>query len=138
MLPLLKALAAWHPWPGCFIAILALLGVLVPLLRDRIGKREKAVWTAVMFGLLILEVRSLKLASDDFEKDRVAQNEQFSRIAESLRTEISTSQNQFSETMGAFGRTLRATSQTVNNTRPRAILEFGQLQGVISPLRVNN
>ena len=58
---------SWHPWPGFFIAILALLGVLVPLLREHIGKREKALWTVVMLGLMILELRSLKLASGDFE-----------------------------------------------------------------------
>jgi hypothetical protein len=38
-------LLEWYPPVGVFIGILALLGVLVPLLRDltKIGKWEKAV-----------------------------------------------------------------------------------------------
>jgi hypothetical protein len=73
-------LSSWHPWPGLFIAILGLLGVLVPLLKDPLSSREKAVWAAVLVTLAIAEIRSLKLASDDFEKDRKAANDSFASL----------------------------------------------------------
>jgi len=48
----------WHPPIGVWIGILGLLGVIVPLIRDltKIGRREKAAWTFVMFALLLLEI----------------------------------------------------------------------------------
>jgi hypothetical protein len=68
----MSTLLAWHPWPGLFIAILGFVAVVVPLFRDltKIGKAERAMWTVVVFVLLCLEVRSLKLQAQDFEQDR--------------------------------------------------------------------
>jgi hypothetical protein len=51
----------WHPPVGVWIGVLGLLGVVVPLLRDfsQMKKGEKAVWTAVLFVLLLLELKSV-------------------------------------------------------------------------------
>lgn len=62
----------WYPPVGVFIAVLALLGVLVPLFRDlpKIGKREKAFWTFVMFALVGLEIRSIYLDRDAHDREQ--------------------------------------------------------------------
>jgi len=100
---LIKAID-WHPWPGLFIAALGFLGVLVPLVRDlsKMGRREKAAWTVLMFVLLVLDVRSLKLASAEVEKDRKDQNDRFNDIATGLKAAIDNDQRQFAATMAAM------------------------------------
>jgi hypothetical protein len=104
-----RAFSSWHPWPGLFIAILGFVGVLVPFFRDlsKIGRRERALWTAVMFTLVTLEIRSLKLAANDFENDRKEQNSRFGQIADGLQTTIRNNQTQFDATMQGM-RTLAA------------------------------
>jgi hypothetical protein len=53
----------WYPPIGTCIAILGLLGVLVPLYRqrDKIHRFERAGWTLLMFILLGLELRTIYL-----------------------------------------------------------------------------
>ena len=77
---------SWYPPVGVFIGILALLGVIVPLLRDlgKIGPRERAVWTAVMFALVLLEMKSIYQDRDVHDREqktaRKEQLDQFSKI----------------------------------------------------------
>ena len=95
----------WHPPVGTWIGILASLGVVVPLLRplEKIGSREKVVWTLVMFALLGLEVRTLYRDRDELEKEHAhtecEETEQFRSIAAGLSTAISTEEKQFTATM---------------------------------------
>lgn len=43
---------SWYPPVGVFIAILGVLGIGVPLVKDlaKMGKWERAFWTFVMFA----------------------------------------------------------------------------------------
>jgi hypothetical protein len=47
---MLAQIWTWHPPVGVFIALLGLVSVVVPLLRDlaKIGRIEKALWTSVI------------------------------------------------------------------------------------------
>jgi hypothetical protein len=91
----------WQSYPpvGIYIAILGLFGVLVPLLRDisKIGRREKAAWTALMFILLGLEIKSLyqDRNAHDFQQAeaRKEQLREFSVIADGINTSISLEQS---------------------------------------------
>jgi hypothetical protein len=70
----LTTLSGWYPPVGFFIAILGFLGVLVPLFREWgvIGKREKAIWTALMFILVLLEIRSIYLDRAEHDSKEAA------------------------------------------------------------------
>jgi len=119
----------WHPPVGTFIAFLAVLGVLVPLFRDwgEIGKREKAVWTIIMFVLLGLELRTLYLDREEHDREqayaRCEQLREFNQIATTLGNAIATSQWQFKATMQQFSETNKSTldhfSGISNNERRR-------------------
>jgi hypothetical protein len=104
----LTHLLEWYPPVGVFIGILALLGVLVPLLRDltKIGKWEKALWTIVMLALVGLEIRSIYLDRDAHDREQAAaraeQLKQFSEIAKGIDTSITNSQKQFDATMSGI------------------------------------
>jgi hypothetical protein len=80
----LYAVWQWHPLVGFFIAILGLLGVLVPFLREHIGKREKALWTAVFCLLLLLEFRSMYLYNQDETAVRDAQFKAFKETIDTI------------------------------------------------------
>jgi len=96
-----------------FIAILALVGVVVPWLKEKVSKREKALWTAVMFALVLLEIRSIY--QDQAEHDRqqadarAEQLKSFKEIAGGVDTAIANSQREFDATM-------RRTNQVLNST----------------------
>lgn len=97
----LKGFWTWYPGVGWYIAIMGLLGVLVPLFRypEKIGKKEKALWTAVMFVLLVLELRSISLDRKEHDKEqsdaRETQLVQFQNI-------VTQAQTHFDQTMQAF------------------------------------
>ena len=96
---------AWHPPVGVWIGILGLLGVIVPLIRDpqHIGRREKAVWTVVLFALLWLEVKSVYQDRDEHDIQQAAtrslEEENFKAIAMGVQESISQSDRNFSTTM---------------------------------------
>jgi hypothetical protein len=76
----------WHPPVGVYIGILGLVAVLVPLLRERLGRKEKAIWTGIMFVLLLLEIKSIY--QDNYERQ------------EQLNTTLANMQKIFSEITG--------------------------------------
>jgi hypothetical protein len=102
----------WYPPVGVFIAILGLLGVLVPLFRDlaKIGKREKALWTAVLFLLVGLEIRSIYLERAEHDRKeaeaRATQLKGFNDIAGGIKETIQQSQQQFAATMGGINQNI--------------------------------
>jgi hypothetical protein len=110
---------AWYPPVGFFIAILAILGVLVPLIRDttRIGRREKAAWTFVMFLLVGLEIRTLYLDRADHDKKeaeaREAQLKGFEKIGKGIEAAIQKSQDEFEATMERSGQIISGIGDTV-------------------------
>jgi hypothetical protein len=110
----------WHPPVGVFIAILAVLGVLVPWFRggDALGRKEKALWTILMFVLVLLEIHSIY--SDQAEHDReqaLARCQQlvsFQAIAKGIDQAIQSSQQQFSATMARSDSILRSQNEALN------------------------
>jgi hypothetical protein len=116
---MLQDLWAWHPPVGVWIGILGLLGVVVPLTRDlaKMGKWEKAIWTAVMFVLLGLELKSVyqdRREHDEQQAEaRAEQIAQFDRIAKGIKQTIDTSERQFEETMARSDKIMGRTNEVL-------------------------
>jgi hypothetical protein len=110
---------AWHPPVGTWVAILGALGVLVPLLRDvgQMGKKEKALWTAVMFALLFLEVRTLYRDRRDHDNEQQESRERsernFQSIANGIQAAITQSQVQFEATLDRSEKIIRQNKNTL-------------------------
>ena len=106
---------SWHPPVSVWIGILGLLGVLVPLIRDiaTIGKREKALWTFVMFALLLLEINSVYQDRNEHDKQqseaRARETENFKNIADGINGAITLSQQQFQTTIRQQSKQFAAT-----------------------------
>jgi hypothetical protein len=106
MLEFLGDIWHWHPPVGVWIGVLGLLGVVVPLFRDisKIGKPEKAVWTFVLFALLLLEIKTVyqDRNEDDAEQAeaRAEQLREFNKIAGGIDNTIAISNQHFDGTMG--------------------------------------
>jgi hypothetical protein len=116
-----------HPPIGFYIAVLAFLGVIMPWLfrsPDQMKKREKAVWTGVMFLLLLGEIHSISRdrIEHDEEQDRARceQTNRFGEIAEGIKQSIARSDQQFRETMGGIKTTMAAANITLKQTRPHS------------------
>jgi hypothetical protein len=123
-----------------YIACLAGLAVVVTIWPPE-SNWSKAAWLSVFLACTGLEIATLyqERAENQDQQARTRQQQlnSFSNIATGINTAINNSQQQFAATMEGFQKTLEATNQTINNTRPRAILEFGELQGGVVPLAVN-
>ena len=92
-----------------------------------------------MFLFVGLEIRSIYLDQAEHDEQqaiaRGQQLENFRKIGDGINTAITGSQRQFTGTMEGFENTLGAVKQTINNTRPKAILSFAKLVGgEVSPL----
>jgi hypothetical protein len=101
-----------HPPVGVFIAILALLGVLVPLIRVKVGTREKAFWTFAMLLLLLLEMKSIHQDRAEHEKEqadqRQTQVEDFKKIGDGITEAIRQNQQNFNSVMANTSKLLAA------------------------------
>lgn len=123
----------WHVHPpvGTWIAVLALLGVIVPLIRspDAMGKYEKAIWTFVMFCLVALEMRTLYLDRAEHDADqnvaRCREIESFKAIADGIKSSVSTSQAGFSATIGHVDGVLRTTQDVGKLARENLLAVTG-------------
>src|ERR1700728_1394172 len=121
---------SWYPPVGVFIAILGVVGVLVPIFRplEKIGSREKAVWTILVFALLLLEIRSIYLDREVHDKEqaeaRASEERNFESIATGIQRSIDQSKADFDATMGKSKTTLETSEKTLKNTRPYAEIEF--------------
>lgn len=113
----------WYPPVGVFIAILGVLGIVVPLIRDlaKMGKWEKAIWTFVMFALMGLEIRSIYLdrTAHDIEQDkaRAEQLQHFNEIGEGIKGAVAESQKQFDATMERSNTILGGVSESIKQQR---------------------
>ena len=74
----------WHPPVGPLIAVLGLVGVLVPWLRARMGNKEKAFWTLLMFLFVLLEIRSIYEASFEENTTRSGRKQRRSKSQTSI------------------------------------------------------
>lgn len=114
-----EALLHWYPPVGVFIAILGLLGIVVPLIRDltKMGKWEKATWTFVMFALMLMEIRSIYLdrRAHDVEQAtaRAEQLQHFNEIGERIKSAVEESQKQFAATMQRSNSILGGVSESI-------------------------
>jgi len=103
-----------------FIGILGFLGVVVPLIRDKMGKREKALWVALFAALLYFELRSIDLDQVQAHREQsFAQCENQRRFEVAVRefdTSTATSQQQFAATMQGVGNVLQKTDQAIDAT----------------------
>lgn len=110
----------WHPPIGVFIALLAIVGVLVPWFRGEVSKREKAFWTFLMFLFVGLEIRTIYLDQDQHDREqtlaRCQQLESFQKIAAGIDTAISNSSTQFAATMTNMGEVLTKQDATLTQT----------------------
>lgn len=93
----------WHPPVGVFIALLAVVGVLVPWFRGQTSPREKAFWTFLMFLFVGLEIRTIYLDQARHDREqalaRCQQLARFQRIATELDAAITQSREDFDQTM---------------------------------------
>lgn len=109
----------WHPPIGVWIGILGVLGIIVPLIRDiaKIGKGEKAIWTAVMFVLLLLELKTLYQDRSEHDREqaeaRAEQLRQFESIARGINQTLETSQNEFASTMERSNQIMTAVGTSI-------------------------
>jgi len=116
---MLHHLWAWHAPIGAWIGILGLLGVVVPLTRDptKMGKGEKALWTAVMFVLLGLELKTVyqdrREHDEEQAKARSEQIAQFNRIADRINQTTDASERQFEATMARSDRIMGRTNEVL-------------------------
>lgn len=137
---------AWHPPVGVWIGVLGLLGVIVPLLRDldQMSKREKASWTALMFVLLLLEIKSVYQDRNEHDREqaeaRAEQLRQFGKIADGNATIVSSDQH-FAQTMSRSDSIL---SRVVDSIRTQtggdsfAFISFTAEQAASFEMRWNN
>lgn len=101
---MLHDLWVWHPPVGVWIGVLGLLGVVVPLVRDitKIGRREKAIWTGVMFLLLLLELKTLYQDRREHDQEqanaRTEQLLQFENIARGIQRNLEAGEQDFEAT----------------------------------------
>jgi uncharacterized membrane protein len=61
-----------HPPVGVYIAILALLGAGVPLIRKDISTEERALWTGLMLILMVLEITSIYKEQHKHDQEEAA------------------------------------------------------------------
>lgn len=111
-----------HPPVGLWIGMLGLVGVLVPLLRDvaKLGKREKALWTSIMFALLLLEIKSVyqdRNEHDAQQKEaRELETENFRTIADGIEDSIRQSRENFTGTMKRSDQIMSRVAATIKHT----------------------
>jgi hypothetical protein len=113
MLDWLSQVWAWHPPVGVFIGILGLISVLVPWLRLNQSAKEKAIWTALMFLLLLLEFKSIA-------QDRSEQNQEQATSRAELLANFQGIASRIEKSNGAnrkqFTQTLRRVDAAINAT----------------------
>lgn len=91
-----------HPLPGSAVTVLAAAAFLMTL-RGDVGYRERAAWVAVVFALLLVALRSIRL--DREHRDAQQRQEladlrsHFNDIAQGIKSAIAASDRHFSATM---------------------------------------
>jgi hypothetical protein len=132
----------WPPPVGVFIAILGLLGIVVPFIRDlgKMGKREKAIWTAVMFALLVLEIRSIYADRSAHDREqataRAEQLKHFKEVGDGITKAIDESQKQFEATMERSNSILGGVGESIKIANGGDSYPFIALGGTSSRLEM--
>jgi len=140
----------WHGYlqVGVSITILAVLGVFVPLFREwnKIGRWEKAGWTALMFALAGLEILALHVDREEHDDqqafERCEQLDHFQKIADGIQKEIDgnelamkASHQQFKETMeksnAQFKKTMAKAGDILERSEQAATLSKRNLDSIM-------
>lgn len=119
----------YHLPVGTSIAILALIGVLVPLFRpwEKIARIEKALWTLLMIALLALELRTLSLDRQEHVRDQaLAECHQL----ESLKTLVGESEKAMTLSQTQYGSTIGHVDGVLKTTQNVAKLSQENLEEV--------
>ncbi len=133
----------WYPYVGTFITILGGLGVVVSLFRgEKANQKEKIAWSILMLLLVFLELRSIRLDGHQHDRDQARvqclQLEGFKEVAGGITASIATSQTQFNKTMEKLNQTLSTETNTFNQTRPYADVEFDRyVEDPLNPLTLS-
>ena len=126
MSPCIEVPSHWwdsHPPVGVFIAILAGIGILVPLFREwgTIGKWEKAGWTFFMAVLVVLELRTLYLDRDEHDAQQALtmcrEVDNFRNIAEKLSNSIAVAQDHYKSTIDHVDGVMKTTQSVATLAR---------------------
>jgi hypothetical protein len=91
----------FHPSTGAAIAVLGAVAAVMSI--REMSPLEKFCGIVVVFGLLFVELRSIRRDDDDRKEARRQEVESFKAIATELTAAINQSQDQFSATMSHFG-----------------------------------
>lgn len=130
----------WHPPVGVWIGVLGLLGVLVPLIRDidKIGKREKALWTLAVFILLLLEIKSVYQDRNEHDREqattRAAEERNFKAIADEITSSMRQSDFNFAQTMNRSDRIIAGVADSIKMQTGGDSFAFITLTGPESPI----
>jgi len=88
---------------------------------EKMGRGEKAMWTAIMFAFLLLELRTLYLDRGEHDREQAyaecEQLERFGKIAEGLQSSIDISKSQYSDTIGHVDDVLKKTQKVASVAR---------------------
>jgi hypothetical protein len=93
----------WHPPVGILVALLGVIGVLVPWLRDPKHKHERAFWAFAMIALTAVELWSIR--RDQIERNEAqtaalcGEKQQFQGVLSGLQSGIETSRQQYASTI---------------------------------------
>jgi len=117
---------AWHLSVGIGIGILGFLGVVVPLIRERISRREKAIWTALMALLLFLELRSIRLDEKQHDREQAfaacEQQRSFQEITDQANRNFDATATGLNSSIKGLGKLLGTTQTIFRQTIPHADL----------------
>lgn len=111
-----------------FIGLLAASGIAVPLLVEKMGKREKIIWIVVVLVLTGLELRSIyydgkeRIAEQALAECKQLQN--FKEIGATLSGDIENNQGYFNATMRQFSLDQLGRQKQFNAT----MLKFSQTE----------
>ena len=110
-----------HPPIGTFIALLALIGVLIPWFRvqDKIKHLERVVWILLMCALAIFEIRTLYSDRREHDEDDAYRTcidlNRYKEVTNRVQTAIDNGRNQFQATMRQEKGILSLTKENVEN-----------------------
>lgn len=124
-----------HPPVGVYIAALAVIGVVVPLTRwEKAGPEERALWTATMLALVVLEVGSIYKDRNEHDAEqaraRREQLEGFRRIADGLNKAIADSQENFHGMMERSRQIMEGVQTSIDSITGGDSFAYMQLMGL--------
>jgi hypothetical protein len=112
----------WHLSVGICIGVAACVGIIVPFFRDpkEIALKERVLWTALIVGLTIIELRMI--VWNDLDADEKREYAQCLQLKQ-FQTILADNQQKFAATMSEVGGVFDKT-KTAADTATRAVTEI--------------